>query len=155
MNGETGLVKLRFQKFGALVFLVADFGELPDLARYVAVVGGASVHLFEQGFFVRGKERCSADENDGDCSHLGHDSLVEAPASNSKRLLARAARKPSPAQVIGSGLRDDSFTDGVENHFGDAVEIQLLQDMRAVGVYCIQAESQCVGDFLVGFSLSH
>ena len=39
---------------GALVLLVAEFGEFPDLARDVAVMGGGAIHLRQDRRLVVG-----------------------------------------------------------------------------------------------------
>src|SRR5579872_1024743 len=47
LNRESGLPQLRFQQVGALVFLVSDLRELPDLAGDVAVMLGVGVHVVQ------------------------------------------------------------------------------------------------------------
>ena len=50
---EARLPQFGLQEIRTLIFLVADFGKLPDLARHFAIVSGARVHLLEQRVLVR------------------------------------------------------------------------------------------------------
>src|ERR1039457_5813830 len=57
-------------------------------------------------------------------------------------------RGPAPRAAL--PLSDDPLAHGVQNKLGHAVQVQLLQDVRAMGFHRVQADIQHVGDFLVG-----
>src|SRR5581483_6034034 len=49
--------------------------------------------------------------------------------------------------------RDDALTHRIQNQFRRAVQIQLLQYVRAMRVYGIGTDIQNIGDFLIRFAL--
>jgi hypothetical protein len=59
---KSGRAQFSLQQLRALVFLITDFGVLPDGPRDVAVMRGARVHLLEQRALVVGRERAGCDE---------------------------------------------------------------------------------------------
>jgi hypothetical protein len=63
-QGESRRAQFGLEQAGALVFLEADFGELPDFARNITVVRRVPVHGLEDGTLIVGQHRSSGEKEE-------------------------------------------------------------------------------------------
>src|SRR5271157_944796 len=77
---KSSRAQFSLQQLRTLMFLVTDFGKLPDSPRNVAVVRGARVHLLEQGALVVGHQRPKGDEEKQEGTHIERGYVTAPPA---------------------------------------------------------------------------
>src|ERR1035437_6420395 len=73
-DGESRRVQFALEERGALVFLEAKLGELPNFARDVTVVGGARVHGLQDGALVVSQQGDGGEEEKENGTHKDEDS---------------------------------------------------------------------------------
>jgi hypothetical protein len=68
-----------------------------------------------------------------------------------ERRTDREEHRLKPVLHGGSGL-DDVVSDGVQDQFGEGVEVEFEHDVGAVGFGGVDADVKEIGDFLVAFA---